>query len=73
MENTSSEQQTQIRLADIAVTDQNTALNVMLTLLNLAHKRGVFSIEESAKIWDCVKVFQPPQQSSTTEDYSSVV
>lgn len=37
--------------------DQNAALNNIVYFLNLAQKRGVFTFEESAKIWDCLKVF----------------
>jgi len=37
--------------------DQNIALNTMVHFLNLAQKRGVFTFEESAKIWECLKVF----------------
>lgn len=37
--------------------DQNTALNTMVHFLNLAQKRGVFTFEESSKIWECLKAF----------------
>jgi glutathione synthase/RimK-type ligase-like ATP-grasp enzyme len=53
----------EIRLVDINITNENTALNVMVNFLTLAHKRGVFSIDESAKIYECIKMFQKPQQS----------
>ena len=49
-----------VKLVDIPVTDENTALNVMVSFLSLAHKRGAFSLDESAKIWDCIKMFQKP-------------
>ena len=52
--------QKEIKLVDIPITDENTALNVMVSFLNLAHKRGSFTIDESAKIWDCIKMFQKP-------------
>ena len=52
--------QKEIKLVDIPITDENTALNVMVSFLNLAHKRGAFTIDESAKIWDCIKMFQKP-------------
>lgn len=45
------------KLVDAPVTDQNSALNVMVSFLNLAQKRGTFTIDESAKIWECIKVF----------------
>lgn len=49
-----------VRLVDVQIKDENTALNVMVGFLNLAHKRGVFTIDESAKIWECIKMFQKP-------------
>ena len=45
------------KLVNIEVKDQNVALNLMVSFLNLAQKRGTFSIDESAKIWECVKIF----------------
>ena len=46
------------KLVDVDVTDENVALNVLVSFLNLAQKRGAFSIDEAAKIWECVKKFQ---------------
>jgi hypothetical protein len=51
-------QQNELRLADVPITDENTALNVMVSFLSLANKRGAFTLEESAKIWECIKMFQ---------------
>lgn len=53
-------EQKEVKLVDIPITDENTALNVMVSFLSLAHKRGAFTIDESAKIWDCIKMFQKP-------------
>ena len=50
--------QKEVRLVDVQITDENLALNVMVSFLTLAHKRGSFSIDESAKIWECIKMFQ---------------
>jgi hypothetical protein len=47
----------QIRLVNVKVTDENIALNLMVSFLSLANKRGAFSIDESAKIWECVEKF----------------
>ena len=47
-----------IRLVDVQVTSEIVALNLLVSFLNLAQKRGSFSIDESAKIWECVKKFQ---------------
>ena len=48
----------QARLIATQITDENVALNVMVSFLNLAQRRGIFSLDESAKIWECVKQFQ---------------
>jgi hypothetical protein len=50
--------QKEIRLVDIPINDENTALNVIVGFLNTAHKRGAFTIDESAKIWECISKFQ---------------
>ena len=46
------------KLVNIEVKDENTALNLMVAFLNVAHKRGTFTIDETAKIWECIKKFQ---------------
>jgi len=57
-ENDNVSQQKEIRLVDVVVSDENVALNLMVSFLSLAHKRGSFSLDESAKIWECVQMFQ---------------
>ncbi len=47
------------RLVDMPVTNANEALNMLVTFLNLAQKRGAFTIDESAKIWSCIQFFNP--------------
>lgn len=47
-------------LMTVPVTDENVALNVMVSFLNIAQKRGAFSIDESAKLWECIKFFVGP-------------
>jgi hypothetical protein len=59
-----AEEQEKKRVSDIQISDQNTALNVMVGFLNVAQQRGVYSVEESAKIWECMKFFMPPGASS---------
>ena len=46
------------KLLSIQINDENTALNVLVSFINLAQRRGVFSIDESAKIWECITKFQ---------------
>jgi hypothetical protein len=45
------------RFVDIEVVDDNVALNLMVAFLNMAQRRGAYSMDESAKIWECVKRF----------------
>ena len=47
----------QVNLLDVEITDENTALNVLIGYLGVAQKRGTFAINESAKIYECVKKF----------------
>ena len=48
----------QTRLVDIVVCNQNDSLQLIVTFLNLAQKRGAFTLDESAKLWECIKYFQ---------------
>jgi hypothetical protein len=57
-DNNNSEVQNQVRIVDIPITDENSALNVMINFLSIAQKRGAFTINESAKLWECIKIFQ---------------
>lgn len=50
--------QDQINVLDVEVTNENVALNILITFVNLAQKRGAFNLNESAKIWECIKHFQ---------------
>ena len=56
----------EIRLTEIPVVDEITALNLMVSFLGLAQKRGAYTIDEASKIWECIKKFQRPvvEQSS---------
>ena len=55
---TSNGEKKQVRLVDVPVNTQQDALQLVVTFLNLAQKRGAFTLDESAKIWDCIKMFQ---------------
>ena len=55
-------QQTQnVNLLDVVVDSENTALNLLVGFLGVAQRRGVFAINESAKIHECVMMFQKNQ------------
>ena len=55
---TASGEKKQTRLVDIQVNSQQEALQLIVTFLNLAQKRGAFTMDESAKLWECIKMFQ---------------
>lgn len=48
----------QTRLVDVPVNSSQDALQLIVTFLNLAQKRGSFTLDESAKLWECIKMFQ---------------
>ncbi len=50
--------QQELRLVDVPVDSPQVALNIIVSFLNLAQKRGAFTIDESSKIWECIKMFQ---------------
>lgn len=47
-------------LLNIPITNENISLNVIVAFLNQASRRGAFSIEENAKIWECIRLFVQP-------------
>ena len=51
----------QTKLVDMPVNNQNDALNILIAFLSMAQKRGAFALQESAKLWECVKMFSDPQ------------
>lgn len=55
------EKKPQVRLVDVPVNNEIEALNLLVSFLGLAQKRGAFTIDEAAKIWECIKKFQKPQ------------
>jgi hypothetical protein len=50
----------EVKLVDVPISDENIALNVLVSFVSLANKRGAFGLDESAKIWECIKMFQKP-------------
>ena len=53
-----SEKPKEVKLTEVAITDEVVALNILVSFVNLAQRRGVYNIEESAKIWECIRKFQ---------------
>ena len=58
--NDANETKSQSKLVDIEVKDEVMALNLIVSFLNLAQRRGAFSLDESSKLWECIKMFQKP-------------
>lgn len=66
--------QKRVNLDDIQVTSQDVALNLMAQFLEVAQKRGAFSMQEAAKIYQCVKFFKPapaPTQSNESVEVNT--
>jgi hypothetical protein len=73
----SQPQPQQVNIIDVPVTDESVSLNLMVQFLNIAQKRGAFSIAESAKIFECIRLFinqshqnqhSEPVQEDSTDD-----
>ena len=47
-----------VKLTDTVIVDQNIAFNVLIRFIDVAQKRGTYSLDESAKIFECIKQFQ---------------
>lgn len=57
----SNQNANQIPISEVPITNQNEALQMLVYFINLAQKRGAYSIEESAKIYECIKIFKSGQ------------
>ena len=53
-----SEPKKEIKLTEVQVTSEVVALNLLVSFLNVAQRRGAFTMDESAKIYECVTKFQ---------------
>ena len=49
-----------MNLLEVPINNENDALNVIIGFLSVAQRRGAFAINESSKIFECVKKFQKP-------------
>ena len=48
----------QVNLLTVPVENEQVALNVIIGFLGVAQRRGVFALNESAKIYECVQAFR---------------
>ncbi len=51
-------EQPKIDLLKVEITNENIALNVLVGFLGIAQRRGVFAINESAKIYEAIEKFK---------------
>jgi hypothetical protein len=69
-----SSEKLDVRLVDVRVDSQLTALNVMVGFLNMAQRRGAFDIQESAKIYECIRLFnQDEKPKSSFPEENSII
>ena len=57
-----SQNANQVNILDVDITDENVALNLLVNFVNIAQKRGVYSLPEASKIWECIRKFQKQSQ-----------
>lgn len=63
----------QQHLVNVQITNENVALNVMVGFLVSAQKRGAFNFQESAKLWECIKIFQKSEETHKQETHTNSV
>ena len=39
------------------IANENDALNMLVNFVNIAQRRGIYNVQESAKIWECIQMF----------------
>tara|TARA_B100001540_G_C15293321_1_gene411407 strand:+ start:245 stop:538 length:294 start_codon:yes stop_codon:yes gene_type:complete len=64
--------QRQVSLTQIPVNTENDALNMLVAFLQVAQKRGAFSLEEAGKIMESVNVFQRNVPQSAAQQLPTV-
>ena len=52
--------QQEVPIVNIPVNSHNAALNIIVAFIGIAQKRGAFNIQESAKLWECIQLFNAP-------------
>lgn len=67
-ETTNEKGEAEIKLSNIEIKDQNTALNVLIHYTTIAQKRGIYSIQESAHIWSCIQMFLKQETLKNNEN-----
>ena len=50
--------QQKVLVKDVQVNNDSTAINLMAFMLEVAHRRGAFTLEEASKIHECISQIQ---------------
>ena len=50
--------QQKVLVKDVQVNNDSTAINLMAFMLEVAHRRGAFTLEEASKIHECITQLQ---------------
>lgn len=58
MDPSNQSQNQQVPISEVPITNQNEALQLLVYFINVAQKRGAYSIDEAAKIYECIKIFK---------------
>ena len=48
----------QIPISELPVPNQYEALQILVYFVNVAQKRGCYSLDEASKIYECIKLFK---------------
>ncbi len=51
-----------VPILSVEIKDQDIALKMMVNFLEIANRRGAYSIAEVSKIHECIKMFTPAEQ-----------
>ena len=65
---TPATEQQQVRLVDVPITDENSSINLLAAFLNLAQQRGAYSLDEAAKIFECLKIFDKDNKEANVKE-----
>ncbi len=60
MDSLTQNQNQQVPISEVPITNQNEAFQMIIYFINVAQKRGTYSIDESAKLYECIKIFKSP-------------
>ncbi len=58
MDSSIQNQNQQVAISEVPITNQNEAFQLLIYFINVAQKRGTYTIDESAKLYECIKLFK---------------